>query len=75
VTRPVGGLCDFFENGKMGEMVDSFGAMDFVPMVEKYLNDKELTKQTSAYNHEYAKKHFLASQVALDIQNKIKKYC
>ena len=75
VTRPVGGLCDFFENGKMGEMVDSFEAEDFVPIVEKYLNDKELTKQTSAYNHEYAKKHFLASQVALDVQNKIKKYC
>ena len=74
VTRPVGGLCDFFENGKMGEMVDSFEAVDFVPMVEKYLADKELTRQTSVYNHEYAKKHFLASQVALDIQNKIKKY-
>lgn len=74
VTRPVGGLVDFFENGKMGEMVDSFEAVDFVPMVEKYLNDKELTTHTSAYNHEYAKKHFLASQVALDIQNKIKKY-
>jgi glycosyltransferase involved in cell wall biosynthesis len=68
VTRPVGGLCDFFENGKMGEMVDSFEAMDFVPMVEKYLNDKELAKQTSAYNHEYAKKHFLASQVALRLE-------
>lgn len=68
VTRPVGGLVDFFENGKMGEMVDSFEAEDFVPMVEKYLNDKELTKQTSAYNHEYAKKHFLASQVALRLE-------
>ena len=64
VTRPVGGLVDFFENGKMGEMVDSFEAEDFVPMVGKYLNDKELTKHTSAYNHEYAKKYFLASQVA-----------
>ena len=68
VTRPVGGLVDFFENGKMGEMVDSFEVEDFVPMVEKYLNDKELTKQTSVYNHEYAKKHFLASQVALRLE-------
>ena len=68
VTRPVGGLVDFFENGKMGEMVDSFETEDFVPMVEKYLNDKELTKQVSAYNHEYAKKHFLASRVALRLE-------
>lgn len=68
VTRPVGGLVDFFENGKMGEMVDSFDAVDFVPIVEKYLNDAELTKQTSCYNHQYAKNKFLASQVALNLE-------
>ena len=68
ITRPVGGLVDFFENAKMGAMVDSFDAADFVPVVEKYLNNTELTKQTSLYNHEYAKNNFLASQVALNLE-------
>ena len=74
ITRPVGGLVDFFENGKMGEMVDSLDADDFVPYVEKYLNDRELTRMTSVYNYEYAKKHFMASSVAKNMEEILKKY-
>lgn len=69
VTRAVGGLCDFFEDGKMGRMTDSKRPEDFAKLIEPYLQDKELTKRTSVYNHQYAKEHFLASKVAKQIED------
>lgn len=69
VTRAVGGLCDFFEDGKMGRITDSKRPEDFVELIEPYLQDKELTKRTSVNNHQYAKEHFLASKVARQIEN------
>lgn len=64
ITRPVGGLKDFFVNGKMGEMVDSLCAQDFVSAIEKYLNDVHLSHEVSIFNYDFAKSHFLASMVA-----------
>lgn len=29
VTRAVGGLCDFFEDGKMGRITNSMNPMDY----------------------------------------------
>lgn len=69
VTRSVGGLCDFFEDGKMGRITDSLTPGDFAELIEPYLRDKELTKRTSVYNYQYAKDHFLASKVAKQIEN------
>ena len=69
VTRAVGGLCDFFEDGKMGRMTDSKRPEDFAKLIEPYLQDKELTKRTSVNNHQYAKEHFLASKVVRQIEN------
>lgn len=71
VTRAVGGLCDFFEDGKMGRITDSKETKEFTKLVEPYLQDKELTKNTSLYNHNYAKEHFLASKVAKQMENMI----
>lgn len=64
ITRPVGGLVDFFENGKMGEMIDSLEAKDFAKSIQHYIEDPTLTKSTSLYNYQYAKMHFYASTVA-----------
>ena len=69
VTRAVGGLNDFFEDGKMGRMTDSKEPEDFVKLIEPFLQEKELTKRTSVYNHFYAKEHFLASKVAKQIED------
>lgn len=69
ITRYVGGLCDFFEDGKMGRITDSLNPEDFAKLVEPYLQDKELTKNISLYNHRYAKEHFLASKVAKQIED------
>lgn len=75
VTRPVGGLVDFFENGKMGSMVDSFKAEDFVAPIEKLLIDKEETKRVMTYNHHYGSTHFLSSQVAKHLEQIIREIC
>lgn len=68
ITRPVGGLVDFFETGKMGEMVGSLDSADFVAPIEKYLKDRNLTRKVSLYNFEYAKNRFLASGVTSKIE-------
>lgn len=69
VTRAVGGLCDFFEDGRMGRITDSKEPNDFAKLIEPYLQNKDITKNTSLYNHRYAKEHFLASKVAKQIED------
>lgn len=64
ITRYVGGLCDFFEDGKMGKITNSLDSKEFASLIEPLLMDKEMTKQIALYNHQYAKEHFLASKVA-----------
>ncbi len=73
VTRPVGGLVDFF-NDSMGASIDSFEAQDFIPAIERMINDRDKTKQISEYNYQYAHNHFYASQVSLSMENVMKRY-
>lgn len=69
ITRPVGGLVDFFESGKMGEMIDSLKATDFVDKIMPYIEDSELSRRTGLYNYSYAKMNFLASRVAGNMEH------
>jgi Glycosyltransferase len=69
ITRKVGGLCDFFEDGKMGKITDSMNASDYAEMIKPFIENKSLTKKVSLYNHQYAKEHFMASIVAKNIEN------
>ncbi|MCQ2268246.1 MAG: glycosyltransferase family 4 protein [Bacteroidaceae bacterium] len=71
VTRPVGGLQDFFENGKMGQMIESLDPKDFASVIETYIQDKTLTINTGIYNQEYALNHFLASAVTKRFEHDI----
>lgn len=73
ITRPVGGLVDFFENGKMGQMVDSFEAVDFLDPIERIISSPQTAKEMSVFNNIYGKEHFMASNVAINIQNILKK--
>lgn len=70
-TRNVGGLPDFFENGKMGYITDSMDPKDFAEAMIPYIENAELTKKVTRYNHEYAKEHFLASKVARCLEKKL----
>lgn len=72
ITRPVGGMVDFFENEKMGRMIDSLDPADFVKPVEELFNNESKVRQIGHFNHNFAVKHFLASEVAKKIEKRIK---
>lgn len=71
VTRSVGGLSDFFENGKMGDMTDSLSPQDFANAVIPYIEDAQLTRTVSLHNYNYALSHFMASMVAKNIEREL----
>lgn len=74
ITRPVGGVCDFFVDGKMGYLLDSLNPDFYVEAVETLINDHCRTRNISLRNHTYAIKHFLASEVAKCFENDIRVY-
>jgi glycosyltransferase involved in cell wall biosynthesis len=67
ITRPVGGLVDFFTND-MGRLIESHNPDDFARAVEEYACNAELTRKTGQSNHKYATQRFLASKVAKKIE-------
>ena len=64
VTRPVGGIKDFFEEGKMGSLAASVDPADIAEAVENILTNSELRRKIGKYNREYAARNFKASNVA-----------
>ena len=71
ITRPVGGLIDFFETGKMGYLINSDTASDYMEVFDQLLNNPALVKDISNYNHQYATSNFLASKVANQIEREL----
>jgi len=69
ITRSVGGIPDFFENGRMGFMTESLDPAIFADLIERLILDPKLCKEISAYNREYAFKNFRASEVAKRLVN------
>lgn len=74
ITRPVGGICDFFENGEMGTLIDSFDPKDFAKAICSYVNSPESVRRISYLNYGYAREHFMASIVARNIESTLSKY-
>ena len=72
ITRPVGGLNDFFENGGMGFLVDSLRPEDFAEKLIYFVEHPECVRLASQLNHSYALEHFMASRVALDFERKVR---
>ena len=68
LTRAVGGVCDFFEDGRMGRITSSTDPAEFARLVKPFIDDAGLTKQVSRYNARYAREHFMASSVAKNIE-------
>lgn len=65
VTRPVGGLCDFFEEGRMGMAIDSLDPREFAEALQTLVDDPTRRAQIGQYNREYARRRFMASEVAM----------
>lgn len=74
ISRPVGGLKDYFKNGEMGELIVSSSPDDYAKAIEKYLIDDNLRYQVSVNNHNYALTHFMASKVAKSIEEILRTY-
>lgn len=64
ITRPVGGLADFFQDGRMGFLCQGKTPAEIASALEKVISDKSLLLKMGKYNHIYAKEHFMASAVA-----------
>lgn len=64
VTRPVGGIRDFFEEGRMGYAVDSLEPSLFAERLAQLARDPALRTRIGAYNRAYAERRFSASRVS-----------
>ncbi len=69
VTRPVGGLGDFFEDGNMGFISESKDPRVFAELVERLIVDRELRLKVGTYNRTYATEHFSLTKVSGRIRN------
>ena len=69
VTRPVGGLVDFFKDGEHGFMTDSLDPAVLAGMIEKLLLQKDLYDRISLANYQYAQDHFSASDAAARLES------
>jgi glycosyltransferase involved in cell wall biosynthesis len=74
ISRPVGGLNDFFENEIMGYLIESLEPEDYATKIIALIKQPERHAEISIYNHVYAKKRFLASNVIKQFENDIKQY-
>lgn len=72
ISRPVGGIVDFFEKYKMGLLIESIRPFDFAEALEIYFNDINLLNNTSIFNYKYSRKRFLSSEVAKRFLENIK---
>ncbi len=68
VTRPVGGLVDFFENGTHGLVTPSKDPLVFAHLIRQILSDPVKYRQMALTNYRYAQKHFKATQSAMRLE-------
>lgn len=74
VTSRVGGLPDFFENEKMGYMIDDWIPKKYANAISSLIENNQL-KQVSEYNRYYAKHHFLDYIVVSKLENCLISVC
>ena len=68
VTRSVGGINDFFQDGVMGFTTESRDPETFVQLIERLITEPQLRARMGRYNRSYAQKHFVASKVAIRLE-------
>jgi glycosyltransferase involved in cell wall biosynthesis len=64
VTRPVGGLPDFFKDGKMGFLSESFEPEILAGFLERLLSDARLREEIALHNFRFARREFTADLAA-----------
>ena len=72
ITRPVGGLSDILKNDLMGYTTKSLNPENFARRIELLIKSPEECLKMSQFNYQYAKDHFMASEVAKYMEKQIK---
>jgi glycosyltransferase involved in cell wall biosynthesis len=68
VTRAVGGLRDFFQDGVMGFCTESMEPEVFASLLSQLVCDSGLCSNISLFNRQYARTHFTSAQVAASLK-------
>ena len=63
ITKPVGGIKDFFRNGEMGYFIEGTDHEKIVEVCEMLIKDSKRRSDIGKFNREYAKENFIASNV------------
>jgi glycosyltransferase involved in cell wall biosynthesis len=71
ISRPVGGLVDFFEDDKMGYLIESLAPVDYCNKIDCLINDIGRTNEIIKYNMQYAREHFMASKVGKALETQL----
>lgn len=64
ISRPVGGIPDFFQNGVHGYLTPSTAPEEFARLIIRVTEDRERYRHMAHANHQYGSAHFLASEAA-----------
>lgn len=75
LSNPVGGIKDFFVNGKMGFLVDKLVAAHYAEKIIFLIEHPEVYNAMREYVSAYARSHFMASVVAARYEKDITTYC
>jgi glycosyltransferase involved in cell wall biosynthesis len=68
VTCAVGGLRDFFQDGRMGFITESRDPTILASLLSRLIYDPDLCSRISLFNHKYARDQFTAPQVAARLE-------
>lgn len=69
ITRPVGGLNDFFEDKRMGYLTASLDPKVFATLTESLADDAQVREKMGEYNRSFAKAHFMATKAAVRLKH------
>ena len=75
ITRAVGGVRDFFENGKMGFATDSKDPVAFFGYMDELARDAAKTQLIGEYNREYAKNILQRPKSSHALRTSMIQYC
>jgi glycosyltransferase involved in cell wall biosynthesis len=64
VARPVGGLKDLLQEGRMGYAITTSNPQDLANLMQKMISDREAMAAIARFNNAYVRKNCLASRAA-----------
>lgn len=64
VTCPVGGIADFFENGRMGTLIEQAEPEMIANAIADLIADRAAVPAIALYNYRFARQRFMASSAA-----------